>query len=192
MPWWYLKLTSSQGTEIASNDGSSDGWRRGTAQRLRCVRPALLRAGRFDQGDPDDRQPAPLRARGAAPTRFHPGCPQCRTHPRGGAGRTRLSPGGPDAYPRRLGSVVARLARTPGWADQRPAGSPGRTRFVHRLWVPVPQALRDLQSGRRSRCRRCRSAIPPVTVAADTLCPLSAVRPVTRQAPRRHRRPATR
>ena len=58
---------------------------------------------------------------------------------------------------------------------------PGRTRFVHRLRVPVTQALRNVQPGRRRRCCWCRSPVPSITIATNPFCPLSALGRITRR-----------
>ena len=126
-PSLYLKLTSSQGTGIAANDGSSDGRRGGRAQWLRCLRPTVLRARRTDRGDAHGGQPAPVRARRAASTGLHPSGSQRRAHSRRGT-RQRSTP-----CPR---------------AGRRPAPTgPGCRTAGGRVWIGRSGPCRALRDG---------------------------------------------
>ena len=58
--------------------------------------------------------------------------------------RARQAAGRPHPDPRRLEPVVQRLARAPGRSDRRADGAARQPGLVHRLRLPVAEALRHL------------------------------------------------
>ena len=124
------------------------------AQRFRAVGDPVLRQGRSDQREPDEWRTATVRAQHVAAAGIHPCRPQCRLEPRRDRRRARNAAGQSHTHPRGLDPAVEGLATTTRRSDRGADGVARQTGLLHRMRVPVAEALCDLESvRRRGRCR---------------------------------------
>ena len=119
-------------------------------QRRRRLGPALLREEGPDHQPPDQRQPAPLPARHAAPGGAGAHRAAGRDPARGDRRGARDPARRPHAEPPRLAGAVGALAGAARRPDPRPPAPARRLRRLHRVRVPVAGPLPPGEPGGRA------------------------------------------